>query len=61
MPKHVYLVTALNGSKEWSQGVNTVLGSAKRQTSIYQTMKHQNATLQSYTSACVLSRNLGGS
>lgn len=61
MPKHVHLVTASNGSKEWSQRVNTLLGCAKCQTSIYQTMKHQNATVQSYASACVLRCNLRSS
>jgi len=59
MPKHVHLATASHGSKEKVTGVNTVLGCAKCQTSIYQTVKDQNATVQSFASACVLSCKLG--
>lgn len=42
-------------------GVNAVPGCAKCQTSTSQTRKHQNATVQSYASAFVLSHNLTGS
>lgn len=60
-PKHVHAMTASNGNNEWSEAVTAVTDCAKCQTRIYRSMKHQNATVQSFGSACVLCRNLGGS
>lgn len=61
IPKHISLATASNGSKEWSRGSNTALGCAKCQTSIYQTMKHKDTTVQHHISTCALTQKLGGS